>query len=669
MTKKQLSRCRTAALLLCVLLLFPLLCACGDVTGLPLSHHVRIMLAHDDGLTVKSENPQKVERNGTPAVFEIEIADGYKIISCDGAVYSDGVLTVSDTSRPLTVNVVTRPLLEFEFGYGEGIESTLDAGVLPEDTEITVTAPETRDGRVFIGYSDGKKLSDGGTLVSYIRDYTFNLTENLNLYANYAAAGAKIIMYDANGGSVKGGGDSIYIELTKSVFTCPNTLIGDGYFTREGYVLAGYNTEPDGSGRYYGCGWNIVLPEDGIESLYAVWYPVTDPGCFTLVKLGEGLMITAYSGTDETVVIPETVGGKKITYISANAFYGESFKTLFITKNINAVANSAVRNCDNFTTLYLADSVLTMSDSAVVNCPNLSTLYLQAVRPPTYMSSRNGNYQIKYERLMTAQSPKIIITGGSNVAYGIDSAQLESELGGTYSVVNYGCNQSTPAVFYMEIAAYWMNEGDILIHAGESFTDYQYGNNTINTTLWQIFEGAYGAFSCVDIRHFNKLFSSFASFNTTRSSRSAQDYERYSSETVNFYGDYIKTKKGQVYTPAFNSHTYSTSILKENYLLNINRAFDLCRGAGGRVYLSFGVINATTLKGTSKTASVQDAFGNSVAEALKPDAVISKVSTYVMDTSYFYNSDFHLGTAGSKIRTSNLAADILAQFAAEKSTN
>ena len=43
------------------------------------------------------------------------------------------------------------------------------------------------------------------------------------------------------------------------------------------------------------------------------------------------------------------------------------------------------------------------------------------------------------------------------------------------------------------------NEGDILVLAPE-INKFQFGYSEINTTLWQIFEGAYDAFSCVDIR-------------------------------------------------------------------------------------------------------------------------------------------------------------------------
>ena len=45
--------------------------------------------------------------------------------------------------------------------------------------------------------------------------------------------------------------------------------------------------------------------------------------------------------------------------------------------------------------------------------------------------------------------------------------------------------------------------------------------------------------------------------------------------------------------------------------------------------------------------------------------VISDVADYIMKGNYFYNSNLHLSTEGSQIRTDNLASDILAQLSKE----
>lgn len=46
--------------------------------------------------------------------------------------------------------------------------------------------------------------------------------------------------------------------------------------------------------------------------------------------------------------------------------------------------------------------------------------------------------------------------------------------------------------------------------------------------------------------------------------------------------------------------------------------------------------------------------------------MISKTGDYIFDSKYFYNSDYHLNTAGAIIRTDLLIRDIKAQLAKEK---
>jgi hypothetical protein len=499
--------------------------------------------------------------------------------------------------------------------------------------------------------------------VSFIREYSFKLEGELSLYPNYASEGAELIVYNANGGEASGGGEAICVEWKNSVYTCPNTLINKNYFTRDGYVLAGYNTKPDGSGRYYGCGWNIVMPEDGVAQLYCQWLKVTDESKFKYSEKSGTLTITGYNGDDEVVVIPETIDGKEVKRIFGEAFRDESFHTLYISRNVELILDKAFLNCKNLKTLYFSDGVKSVSDNSFSGCGELSTLYLQATVEPRYISTRNGTYQIKFERLMTAPSPKIVITGGSNVAYGVDSARLEKALGNKYNVVNYGCNVSTPATFYIEVISHFAIEGDILIHAPENSETYQYGNNTINTTLWQIFEGAYDAFSLVDIRHYANLFSSFASFNSSRLTMKAEDYEKFTSQTVNSYGDYIKLKTGTNYTPSYSQREYSTTVIKSGYVPKLNRVLEMCRERGMTLYLSFGAVNIESLREDSRLVSTQEAFETALMKNFVFDAKISNAGDYAMESRYFYNSDYHLTTEGSHVRTDRLAEDILTALA------
>lgn len=643
----------------------------------PVPMTVSVMLQEAEGITITGQNPIRVEA-GSDASFTVEVSDGYKIAALsEGATYENGVVTVSDVKFPTTVELETRTLENYLMTVSNNtwqgkVTSSVAGGKHKEDTEITLHV-EPVDGMVFLGYSVGATLAGGADIVCTTADYTFALTENVEIYTNYYNVGdGRLIVYDSNGGDQARQYD---VFSNSSRYLCPHALINTDYFTREGYVLYGYNTEADGSGTYYGPGWNIVMPDDPDElvTLYAQWLPATAKESFTYDVTSKGTVtIKGYHGDDETVVIPETIDGYPVTTVSTGAFKNCSFKTLYISKNIQSVSNGAVNNCKQFETLYFCDTVRVILDTSFVSCPNFSTLYMLACMDPRYCASRNGTYMVKYQRLITADSPKLIIHSGSNTAYGIDSALLEELLGNKYSVVNYGCNQGTPACFYYDVIADFIKEGDIVVHAPE-VKDYQWGYHDMNVTTWQIFEGAYEAYSHVDIRNYINIFNSFSSFNGSRYSMTPRSYEDYTSETVNTYGDYIKLKEGTTIQGTIDGYLAAGGIgpldmnpklLSSNYVSYLNREFDNITAAGGKVYISFCAVMKIYLNAASQTAERQTAYKNAVIANVH-GTVISEPQTYTLDYKYFYNSVYHLGTEGSQLRTRLLAKDLLSQFEKE----
>ena len=67
----------------------------------------------------------------------------------------------------------------------------------------------------------------------------------------------RMIRYDGNGGTSEAFGNSYDAQVT-GIHDRENTLQGVSYFSREGYLLAGWNTAPDGSGIHIGLGSRIT---------------------------------------------------------------------------------------------------------------------------------------------------------------------------------------------------------------------------------------------------------------------------------------------------------------------------------------------------------------------------------------------------------------------------
>ena len=133
------------------------------------------------------------------------------------------------------------------------------------------------------------------------------------------------ITYVANGGAEIGQTKSMQTDGLGKIVTHPrnthiriNTSIGTDLFIRDGFTLTGWNTKADGSGTAVGLGSRILLNENQRTKntkdcrkivLYAQWMKWTDVQYFQYKIEQEHAIITDYNGQEESVVIPENLGG------------------------------------------------------------------------------------------------------------------------------------------------------------------------------------------------------------------------------------------------------------------------------------------------------------------------------------------------------------------------
>ena len=602
---------------LCLILFSALLLfGCGKQSPKELT--VPVALGDAEGVSVVSQNPQEIAFGGS-ASFTIHIREGVAIdkISRGELVFVETITSSADGAQQ-TMHVYTL---------------TLDKIYFPTTVKLETHDALSGDGWVLFYHTNGGIMTETGSAGIKIEDFS----------------------------------DEFYL--------CPNTLADQGHFERDGYMLLGYNTEPDGSGTFYGPGWNVVMPESKKISLHCMWSKTADTNDFDFSFDESGATITKYKGSDETVTLPLTVGEHKVIGVDSEAFAeNKTLKTLIVPKNITTIKDNAFKNCTSLTKLYICDTVTSMTEKAFSGCDALSSFNPLAVYSPNYLTSRTGSYVIKYERLITAPDKKLVLTGGSNLAYGIDSERLTKNLadaGYDFSVVNMGANVLSVATFQAEISAYFMGEGDILIHTPEP-SHAQWGANEITSTHWKIFEAGYDAFSFVDIRNYKKPFTSFAKFNKARKAETKHTYETHCTDEVNLYGDFSKERVGSVSAyqttiqDCIDNGNKGNATLSEGissiktYGGNLNKHFDTIAEKGGTVLISFAVLmDIYTTEATQEAGGEQQTAYEQNIDKFIHGTRISSVDRYLMPHKYFYNSQFHLNSEGADIRSDYLAEDIL----------
>lgn len=112
--------------------------------------------------------------------------------------------------------------------------------------------------------------------------------------------------------------------------------------------------------------WTAVPKADGILTEGDYQYAVLDDGT---------VEITKYVGTEEEVVVPDSLGGYKVTVIGEFTFLRiEELKKLTLPEGVTSLGNGAFYECINLVEISMPDSLETIGDYAFWNCRNLKQL-------------------------------------------------------------------------------------------------------------------------------------------------------------------------------------------------------------------------------------------------------------------------------------------------------
>ncbi|MBQ8513651.1 MAG: hypothetical protein IJ497_13670, partial [Clostridia bacterium] len=254
---------------------------------------------------------------------------------------------------------------------------------------------------------------------------------------------------------------------------------------------------------------------------------------------------------------------------------------------------------------------------------------------------------------------------------GLSTPQLEEEMGGEYTVINLGIHANTPAVFFMDLVSAYTKEGDLVINAPEPMHE-QWGSVSFNSTMWGILECNLGAVSKVDVSVYDGFYSSFASFNQTRSwFDTGRGYDWHDSNSdhygdLNYYRE-LMPEDWITYVNGVQDFSVTNCHNKKN-IKNFNYGVEKITASGATALMTFSPININILSEKSLQKDYRLNYQESADE--KFDSIlISEVDDYIMSGAYFSNTDLHPNTPGTEIRTAQLAEDIKAYLADPSSYN
>ena len=101
-------------------------------------------------------------------------------------------------------------------------------------------------------------------------------------------------------------------------------------------------------------------------------------GDLTYVENESGITITGYTGNKKKttkLVIPEKIGGKKVTSISGTAFFEWSgLKSITLPKDVTSIGWSAFKGCSGLTSITLPKNVTSIESEAFNGCSGLTSI-------------------------------------------------------------------------------------------------------------------------------------------------------------------------------------------------------------------------------------------------------------------------------------------------------
>ncbi|MBO7184952.1 MAG: hypothetical protein J6V34_04025 [Oscillospiraceae bacterium] len=295
-----------------------------------------------------------------------------------------------------------------------------------------------------------------------------------------------------------------------------------------------------------------------------------------------------------------------------------------------------------------------------------TVLAAEAALPSYYQESYYAELSSLYQNLKDVKGPKIVVVGGSNVAFGLNAELLEQTLrekGFDYTVCPFGLYAAVGTSAMLDLSRDALNEGDIVVLAMEP-TSETMSSYFGATAFWKCAEDDPEMFWGVSRDKQNALLGNYIPYLQERyeihTSGMVPVVEGvYAKASFNERGDMIFERLGNTMALGYDTAApvdLGAVQISPDFAKQVNDYCAAAQKAGAQVCFSFSPVNRAALVSTDE-ADVQAFFQHCNTTFDCP--VISDPNAYILDSGWFYDTNFHLNSDGALLRTYLLAEDLL----------
>lgn len=275
-----------------------------------------------------------------------------------------------------------------------------------------------------------------------------------------------------------------------------------------------------------------------------------------------------------------------------------------------------------------------------------------------------GELKSKYERLKETSGKRIVLVGGSGVAFDCDSALMD-DFFPSYEIVNFGMYAGLGTKAVMDLSENYIHEGDIVILSPEqseqTFSDYFNGEY-----MWQAADGAFGMLRDLKSENFEAMLGNFPRFaleklNYVMKGQKPQTDSIYQKKSFNTYGDIeLDTCRENILPNGYDVNQkvrFTEDVVQPEFMDYMNDWAKRLEKKGAVVWYRYCPVNKRSVE------DMDDLAAYDVFLCQKLDfPVIGNPENSLMEAEWFFDTNFHLNQPGKEVNTVQLIRDMKAML-------